>query len=132
MGGAWIYLKEVACVHTSAFSNSLSKKVLLQCRTVLLEHDSPQDTTIQSAGPSTGGQSSSQAIMEEFQRMESSLSTLIKTVSNHVDQLSKRVYGPPVKKRPSESRHIHLAYWFDHGQDIILNWTDEEGKGNGK
>ena len=41
---------------------------------MLEERDLPQDTTSQSAGPSIDGQSFGQAIIEEFRRMESSLS----------------------------------------------------------
>ena len=60
---------------------------------------------------SDGSQSTSHHIIEEIRRMESSLSSSIRTVSDRVDRLSETVYGPPpAKRRPAEP--------------VSLNWSD--------
>ena len=64
--------------------------------------------------------------------MESSLSSSIKSVSSCVDGLSETICDPPAKKRLPVSNHIHWADWVDLVLDIVLQWSDVEGKGNGK
>ena len=93
---------------------------------------SPQDLTGQSAGLSGGGQSSDQFILNELQRLESSLNSTIKSVSDCVDQLSETVHGPPAKKRLAESSHIHWADRRDQVLDTLLRWSDKEGEGDGE
>ena len=92
----------------------------------------PQDSASQSAGPSGAGQSSDQLIIGELRRMESSLSSTIKAVSDRVDRLSETVYGPPAKKRPAESGQGHWADRQDQAPDTAIHWSDEEGEGDGE
>ena len=94
--------------------------------------NSQQDSTSQSAGQLVGGQSSDHNLIAELRRMESSLSSSIRSVSDRVDRLSETVYGPTSRKRPAESGQVHWADRRDRAPETVITWSDEECEEDGE